>query len=189
MERRGNTMNYQDEKEFASLSDCFCKLTPRNRVLEIGSMHGETLTQWMNNMSPKEGKIISIDLLVPESDSRYWQQKYGHEVMWPKIAYTNGIQLYCLNANSRDPRVIEFVKSELPEIDFLFIDGGHDYETCMADWNHYSSLVRWGGIVAFHDLGKEWPDVRTVWERVRSGHNSMEFVQSSERWGIGVLYM
>ena len=36
-------------------------------------------------------------------------------------------------------------------IDFLFIDGDHSYESCMRDWQDWSSFVTTGGVVAFHD--------------------------------------
>ena len=36
----------------------------------------------------------------------------------------------------------------------------------MADYRNYAPLVRPGGIIAFHDLGNEWPDVRKVWDKV-----------------------
>jgi hypothetical protein len=37
-------------------------------------------------------------------------------------------------------------------IDFLFIDGNHDLEHVVADWNSWAPLMRAGGRVAFHDF-------------------------------------
>jgi len=41
-------------------------------------------------------------------------------------------------------------------IDFLFIDGDHNYEAVNKDWELYSSMLDINSIVAFHDTG--WAD-------------------------------
>jgi len=41
--------------------------------------------------------------------------------------------------------------ASFPPWDMLFIDAGHRYEEVLLDHTMYSSLVRPGGIVAFHD--------------------------------------
>ena len=180
-------MTYQSEAEFKQLLDHFKNLTPRRNVLEIGSLHGETLIEWMNNMGPG-GTIISIDCLVPQSDPRYKIQNNSHNVMWHLWARDRVLDFFCLNSDSKDPYAISQVGILMPSIDFLFIDGGHDYETCKSDWDNYSPLVRPGGMVAFHDLGAEWPGVRPVWEMARKGHKNVEIVESPNQWGIGVLW-
>lgn len=179
---------YQNEMEFNSLLDLFKKLSPRAQIMEIGSLHGETLCRWLASMDAA-GVALSIDLLVPPQDPRYQAQKLGHEITWPGWASDNGIRFYCMNSDSKDPVAVKMSREIFSELDFLFIDGGHDYQTCLADWNNYSPLVRKGGIVAFHDLGHEWPEVRKVWEQVRVGKESLEFVESASQYGIGVLYV
>ena len=180
-------MTYQNESEFERLLGHFKALTPRDRVLEIGSLHGETLKRWMPEMAVG-GTIVSVDMLVPGADPRYRLQKDGHQVLWQEAANRCGLKLYILDDDSRDPHTVEMVKSLLPNLDFLFIDGGHDYETCLSDWQNYGPMVRNGGMVAFHDLGREWPDVRRVWEQARTGCSSEELVVSDNQFGIGVLW-
>jgi len=182
-------MNYQNEQEFKSLVDLFCRLDNRSRVLEIGSLHGETLLYWFK-VASREATIVSIDMLVPPSDPRYRIQKDGHQVDWPLAAKSAGAHcFFCLDENSTDPHTVSTVKRLVDGLDFLFIDGGHDYATCLADWQNYGPLVRKGGLVAFHDLGREWPDVRRVWEQAKIGHDHHEFVVSPDRFGIGALYV
>lgn len=43
-------------------------------------------------------------------------------------------------------------KFEKP-IDILFIDGNHDYESVLRDYNDWSSQIKKGGYIAFHDVG------------------------------------
>lgn len=38
-------------------------------------------------------------------------------------------------------------------IDFLFIDGNHDYDSVFRDYEQWSPLVKKGGYIAFHDVG------------------------------------
>ena len=52
------------------------------------------------------------------------------------------------------------------EIDALFIDADHAYESVERDFNIYAPLVRSGGIVGFHDIfhvpegsGRHWKEV------------------------------
>jgi len=42
-------------------------------------------------------------------------------------------------------------KLELDKIDFVFIDGDHDYENCRRDFNLVKDLVPKNGLVVFHD--------------------------------------
>jgi len=179
-------MTYQDPREFEKLLQDFTALRPRERILEIGSMTGETLEHWMTKAT-RGARIVSVDKMVPESDRRYWLQKDGHEVLWPLIAQCKGVELYVLDRDSRAEHTIQMVRSLLPTIDFLFIDGGHDFETCCLDYQNYGRLVRKGGLIAFHDLGREWPDVRRVWESIKEPGRRWEYCQSPHRYGIGVL--
>jgi len=52
---------------------------------------------------------------------------------------------------SNDEKVIADVYSKVGEIDFLFIDGNHSYESVLCDFLLYYPLVKKGGIIGFHD--------------------------------------
>ena len=54
------------------------------------------------------------------------------------------------------------------EFNFLFIDAGHTYEACKADFEAWSPFVRSGGEVAFHDTNMSSVDrvLTTInWDR------------------------
>lgn len=57
-------------------------------------------------------------------------------------------------------------------LNFVFIDADHHYETCKADFELWSPMVVKGGIVAFHDVDMETVDrvIREIdtskWEQV-----------------------
>ena len=178
-------MQYQNEQEFAKLVEHFRRLSPKSRVLEIGSLIGDTLKVWMSLMETP-GTIVSVDVIVPPEDGRHRPQKDGHQIHWPRMARNLGLELYVMNDDSTNGITIANVKSVLPIVDFLLIDGGHDERTVRSDWENYGRLVREGGMVAFHDIGM--PDVRRVWESARKGAISEEIVVKAGELGIGVLW-
>lgn len=45
------------------------------------------------------------------------------------------------------------LKKDVHAIDFLFVDGDHNYDGVKKDWDLYSQLLKEGSIVVFHDTG------------------------------------
>jgi hypothetical protein len=50
-------------------------------------------------------------------------------------------------------------------IDFIFIDGWHEYASVLRDFELAFPLVRTGGWIALHDVCAEWPGPLEVWEQ------------------------
>jgi predicted O-methyltransferase YrrM len=97
-------------------------------------------------------------------------------------------------------------------IDLLFIDGDHSYGGVLADFEMYGSLVRAGGMTAFHDIILEpelWgrgADAGVAWKSIRERHRCEEIFDPGGRrepparrpqtydemaahaWGIGVIH-
>lgn len=178
-------MQYQSEEEFAKLVERFKRLTPCSRVLEIGSLIGDTLRVWMALMETP-GTIVTVDVIVGPDDGRHRQQKDGHQIHWPRMARNLGLEFYAMNDDSTNGVTVANVKSILPVVDFLLIDGGHDYNTVKSDWENYGPMVREGGLVAFHDIGM--PDVRRVWDMAKKRAKSEEIVEKPGELGIGVIF-
>ncbi|HEY4990221.1 MAG TPA: class I SAM-dependent methyltransferase [Opitutaceae bacterium] len=177
-------MTYQTEGEFSQLLQRFRVLSPRSRMIEIGSLGGETLRHWIDNVG-SGSRIVSVDLRVPESDDRHASHREGQEVLWPQWAAAAGVELTVLNADSTRPETFARVRGLVPSVDFLFIDGGHDYATVRSDAIRYSSLVRPGGLVALHDV-QGIPDVARFWNEVK-GAGCGEEICMPGGWGIGLL--
>jgi cephalosporin hydroxylase len=53
--------------------------------------------------------------------------------------------------NSQDINMVNHIKSEINEVDFLFIDGDHTTNGVINDFNNYVGLVKSGGYIAFDD--------------------------------------
>lgn len=51
-------------------------------------------------------------------------------------------------------------------VDFVFVDGDHEYEGCLADIDLWLPKIRPGGVMAGHDFGDRFPGVeKAVRER------------------------
>jgi predicted O-methyltransferase YrrM len=75
-----------------------------------------------------------------------------------------------IKGNSMSDKTFNIVKERCPSIDFLFIDGGHDYNNVINDFDRYSKLVSPGGLIVFDDyLMFERPNPFTDVEKRRKG--------------------
>lgn len=57
---------------------------------------------------------------------------------------------FTLNSNNPGDSIKRI--EELGPYDLIFIDGNHSYETVKNDYEIYSPLLDFGGIIAFHDI-------------------------------------
>ncbi|NEU10431.1 class I SAM-dependent methyltransferase [Flavihumibacter sp. R14] len=175
----------QEEWEFSTLLNLYKELNPE-KILEIGAFYGGTLWFWLNNSSRLD-KVIAIDYPIPPADERY-EEMVNSKSLW-NTWIRNGVTFKEINTDSTHESTVLEVSAMFPEkdIDFLFIDGGHEYGTVKSDYENYSKLVRPGGMIVFHDVvGLE--DVRRYWNEIKLGKTYLEISRSEGGWGFGVIY-
>jgi len=157
-------------------------------IVEIGTAHGGTLFLWCRLAHPN-ATIISLDLPggIHGGGYPYWKT-------WIYRRFPLATQkLHLLRGDSHSPEMLARLKNLLPgdgKVDFLFIDGDHTYEGVKADFEMYSSLVRPGGLIAFHDICKH-PEplnchVDRFWQEVKSTHRACELVEDPNQGGFGI---
>ena len=140
----------QRDWEIVELINIYTALKPL-RVLEIGSWHGGTLYHWLKNVQPG-GVVVNIDNLsgLPLD---VW---YATVQRW-KSWKPDGVEFYSIIGDSDDKESYRLTHEYLKDgIDFIFIDGDHSYEMAKSDFDMYGPLVRKGGIIALHDITKEF---------------------------------
>lgn len=176
----------QDSWEFEQLYGYYQRLQPEH-VMEIGSFFGGSLYYWLQNENLKT--LVSVDMKIPPSDDRY-EQMMECRSKWVEWLHGKSFSFFEAEGSSTSLSVIEQVESVYRDgdLDFLYIDGGHEYEVVWADWHNYSPLVRKGGVIALHDVcGLE--GVARVWRQIReSGHRCVEISAGKTGWGIGLVF-
>ena len=202
---RGPIMMAQVRTEIVEFARILQAASPR-LSLEIGTRFGGTLLL-LCRVSPPGAKIISMDLpSQPSLGLGYPRNKIPLYLRFPKAAQ----RLYLLRADSHLPstkqQVERILKNEL--LDYAFIDGDHSYEGVRRDFEMYSTLVRSGGLIAFHDIAVHgsgtWNvGVSKFWSEIKQNYNHQEIVAATsggsiplatngapmESSGIGVLFI
>ncbi|MDH2902272.1 MAG: class I SAM-dependent methyltransferase [archaeon] len=179
----------QVQEELLQFMDLISSRKPR-AALEIGTCNGGTLFL-LSLGSDEDAKIISVDM----PGGRFG----GGYALWRTRLYQNfaraNQQIDLLRADSHTKDSFNQVRNALNVelLDLLFIDGDHTYFGVKKDFEIYSSLVRKGGLIAFHDIlyDQNDPDclVSKFWSEVKNKCSHFEIVQDiNQGWaGIGVL--
>jgi cephalosporin hydroxylase len=79
--------------------------------------------------------------------------------------------------NSQDINIVNQVKTDLKNVDILFIDGDHSRQGVLLDFKNYSDLVVNGGYIAFDDYldFEHSPQVKGAVDEIVSGLNLNEY--------------
>jgi predicted O-methyltransferase YrrM len=164
---------------------------PHAVVGEIGLGQGGThvLMSWA---LPGIRKLIGLDLFVR---NRPQIRRLARPVPDHLLAHGDS------TAPGTVRRVRDFLGNDL--LDVLLIDGDHTLEGVRRDFELYRSLVRPGGLVAFHDIVPDhfqrygrptiaWAGgVPQYWAHLKPAWQTEEFVEHADQngCGIGVLRM
>jgi predicted O-methyltransferase YrrM len=166
------------------------KWSPRILV-EIGTHAGGTFFVLCRCAHP-DATVISIDL--PGARFSGGRPKFIERLL-PRMPLRTQ-KLCCLRGDSHDSKSVSWLKEVLQgrQVDVMLIDGDHSYAGVKQDFEMYSTFVRRGGIVAFHDI-VEHPretgcEVDLFWREIKEKYRHEEFVEDPHQgWaGIGVLY-
>lgn len=190
-----NELNSQNLQEFEGLLKEYIAIKP-SKVIEIGSLYGWTLQHFIHHGSDNS-TVVAIDLpvrnFVGPQDWRVVKQEQNYKEEWPKWAKAKKCKLYLIPDASQKPQTLQKTKdifnNEL--VDFLFIDGDHTYHGVKTDFEMYSPMVRKGGVVAFHDIGKnEEGGVYNLWQELKKNYKFKEFLfEPNDEKGIGVIWI
>lgn len=152
------------------------------RVLEIGTDNGGTLylLAWA---SAPDALILSVDI-----------RDYGRLRLQLYHSFgRRGQRVDVHRGNSQLAATRAAVERHFggEQLDLLFIDGDHSYDSVRRDYELYAPLVRGGGLVAFHDIvdGPEGSvgGVPRFWRKVRSSLiDPVEIVRDADQGGYGI---
>jgi predicted O-methyltransferase YrrM len=177
----------QVEDEITALVTDVRTLRPRT-IIEIGTSMGGTLYLWTRFAAP-DAIIISIDLPRGKFGGGYSPLR----IPLYRLFARERQRVHLLRCDSHSADTLLTVRELLEgnPVDFLFIDGDHTYDGVRKDWENYGALVRPGGLMALHDVGKNYDDteVKRFWDEVKGRFQYREYLaHPSGFYGIGSLY-
>jgi predicted O-methyltransferase YrrM len=182
----------QKKSEILRLIEIVRSLRPLT-ICEIGAAGGGT-TLLLAQAAASNATVITVDSAFTQS-RRDAVSYFG----------TAGQKVICLPKDSHSPETVHIVKDYLAgqSLDVLYLDGDHSYEGIKADFNLYSSFVRTGGLIVFHDIVLDYRTrygietssyvggVPQFWEELKAVHVKVEEIiedSSQDGYGIGILY-
>jgi cephalosporin hydroxylase len=136
--------HYWPDQCIVGLESCLNLFIGLNPIcyVEIGCRVGGLIAIFREFM--KEGLIVGVDY-------------QNYEEQWKEVLATNNeghpVKTEIYLGDSIAPETVKQVKKALNGklIDYLFIDGNHDYPYPLRDYELYSPFVRSGGVICFHD--------------------------------------
>lgn len=164
----------QDEWEFAMLLD-IVRRSGVSTMLEIGSYTGGSLWAWSQIVPNVLG--VTLEAAPGQFRSHGASMVYGDST-----------------AKATQDRVDELLGGK--PVDFVFIDGGHDYYTALADFRWATRLVK-RGFIGLHDINLDLrypsPDFtgpRQLWNEERNNYPTMEIANERHKDpGVGVFFV
>lgn len=127
------------------LIDLLSNLNPKF-CLEIGFAGGRHASTLLHSCRPI--KVFSIDIDFNYANGREYVDKFKKKF--------NTIEFYESNSNSILTE--EFMKNNFPNgLDYVFVDGGHSYEECLADMKNCFKFLNENGIMLIDDYNSGPP--------------------------------
>lgn len=127
------------------------------KIMEIGTWNGDHAVEMIksasSNFQPKEIEYYGFDLF--EDATNTMLEKEFSKGASPSLSLVNsklnrtGAKIFLYKGNTKE--VLPTVVKGLPEMDFVFIDGGHSIMTIRNDWRNVQKVMGKRTIVIFDD--------------------------------------
>lgn len=147
-------------KRYAQINECIENVRPLN-IMEIGVWNGNRAVSMIKSAS-KHTPIELINYygfdLFDEMDAKTFKEEIAQ---WPPdkkevlehIKKETGANIKLSAGNTLN--TLREQVTDLPKMDFIYIDGGHAIETVQNDWEYSSKLMHNNTVVIFDDY---WPE-------------------------------
>lgn len=134
-------------------------------IVEIGSFKGRSTVAMGYACVGTKRKIYCIDTW-DGNDSDFSERNFFE--IWQENVKKNNLEDYVIPLRGYSHEILK-QWDELGNnkaIDFIFIDGSHQYLDVLKDFELSFPLVKDGGWVAFHDVIHTWPGCERVWHQI-----------------------
>ncbi len=138
-------------------------------IVEIGAFKGRSTVSIGTACVRTSKRVFSIDtfqgnttdFIKGQNDVDWSGDSFFHE-FWTNVV-SLGIQNHVIPLAGSSSDIARCWRAP---IHFLFVDGSHQYDDVLNDFQNFFPFVVSGGIVAFHDVTPEWSDVYEIWHKI-----------------------
>lgn len=154
-------------------------LPDRSNIVEIGSFKGRSTACLGYGIKGTSKHLFAIDTFEGNQKDFKRNESYGGVTFFTESYFDAFLGNVEKNGLSNYVTPLRGVSSEVGKtwnkpIHFLFIDGGHEYEDVLADFQTFYPYVVTGGLIALHDVHNfesnrgevGFPGVLKVWQEV-----------------------
>ncbi|BAT55078.1 Glycosyl transferase, group 1 [Nostoc sp. NIES-3756] len=133
-------------------------------IVEIGSFKGRSTVAMGYACIGTNRKIYAIDTW-DGNDSDFAERQFFE--IWQQNIEANGIEEYVIPIRGYSHEILAQWQNLTngKSIDFIFIDGSHQYLDVLKDFEMSFPLVKDGGWMAFHDVIETWPGSERAWHK------------------------
>lgn len=141
-----NWFNYQDFYRFISNKNF-------KILVEVGSWKGHSICYLGNLLKDKEVDVYAVDLWdetykYEDNLNLKKQKKYLYEIFKQNVK-NNNLENKIKDIKSLSWEAASHFKDG--EVDFVFIDADHEYESVVKDIDSWLPKIKKGGIISGHD--------------------------------------
>lgn len=161
IEKFDQIKGFLDPEEGVELYN-YCKTSNQNAICaEIGSYCGKSACYIGLACKEVGSKLYSIDHHKGSEEQQYGEEYFDKEIYDFDKKEVNTLPLFLKNiAKFKLEKFIEPVvmasqaasKTVPDELDFIFIDGSHTFESARNDYANWVKKLRCDGILAIHDI-------------------------------------
>lgn len=156
-----NVKGFLDEEEGAALYRLALEASTRGACLEIGSYCGKSALYLGAGCRQRHGVLFTLDHHRGSEEQQPGQEYFDPELFDPAIGEVNTLPLLrrTLALAGLEDTVVPLVcrsavaaRLWATPLSLVFIDGGHAYDTVLADYTLWSGHLIAGGYLLFHDI-------------------------------------
>lgn len=182
IQKSAKIKGWLNEGEHEFLWDLASRKEVDGNILEIGSWMGKStcILAGASKESHPKSKVISIDTFWMSGP--IGQQAYHNQINKGKgtfYEFIGNAKVYGFYDTVVPIGTESGIAKDVLKCDFrmAFIDGAHDFESCLNDTKIAIPILKKKGILALHDYGQaEWPGVKRVVDEFLREHLQLKFV-------------
>jgi len=134
-------------------------------IVEIGSYKGRSTVAMSYACIGTNRKIYCIDTW-DGNDTDFSDRNFFE--IWQENLVKNGLSQYVVPLRGYSHQILSQWEELTGDkaIDFIFIDGSHQFLDVLKDYEQSLPLVKDGGWIAFQDVVPTWPGPERVWHNI-----------------------